>query len=166
MCQIRRGYGVLQCQGAGVIRATRLWHEVQRGHDGLTTPKLIIYKNRSSMRQALSPQDPTPTPTISALLQDTQIQDAQIQDARVQKPQIQEPRALAEDEFSVEWYETAQQYLPLFDHLALPQPQKLQLIAELLTVIEHTFDAYLEGAKGEAGLGETAGAARLSDTSR
>jgi hypothetical protein len=51
-------------------------------------------------------------------------------------------RALSAPNFHVVLSETASKYLPLFDHLSLSQPQKLQLIADLLSLIDHAFDAY------------------------
>jgi hypothetical protein len=56
------------------------------------------------------------------------------------------PRQLTEAGFSVVRSEAALRYLPLFDHLSLSQPQKLQLIADLLTVIDHALDASLAEA--------------------
>lgn len=67
----------------------------------------------------------------------------------LQLADVQEAQVLAGPEFGVEWTETARSYLPLFEHLPLSQPQKVQLIADLLTVIDHVFDACLnEAAEG------------------
>lgn len=55
---------------------------------------------------------------------------------------------LAGPEFGVEWTEMARSYLPLFEHLPLSEPKKVQLIADLLTVMDHVFEACLTEAAG------------------
>ena len=55
---------------------------------------------------------------------------------------------LAGPEFGVEWTEMARSYLPLFEDLPLSEPKKVQMIADLLTVMDHVFEACLAEAAG------------------